>query len=145
MMQNNSVNFQSKNAAIREKVIRCKRVYYPKDEKPLWKDLFGKFTKGFVRKENSTYNIFGDKKTVYYNYKGKVMATVYDIEGKNKRMILSTPKRDYTDFGKTGVVNYFDEDQEVVVNKAARSSNYIEGQAKQRFLYGFNLNRNRLK
>ena len=137
--QNNSVNFQGKNNLVKEtiRVVRCKRTYYPNGEKPLWDDLVKKFTKGYVKKEKSTYNIFGDKKTVYYNYQDKVMATVYDIEGKNKRMILSTPKRDYTDSGKTGLVNYFDEDKEVLVNKRSKTSRYVDRfQIKQRLLFG---------
>ncbi len=125
---NKNLNFKSKQAMTEKvqelgtRIVRNKRTYYKDGEKPLWKDLFDKYTKGFTKRKWKIYFGFGEitrpcTKTVYYDAKGKDMATVYNIRGEGRRIILSTPDKDYCDIGKTGIVDFYDEDKIVEIGE----------------------------
>lgn len=152
MPHNNSLNFRGKEnipqniVAKSTKIVRNKRTYYPKGQQPLWQDLLEQYTKGYTRKEVTHYpspeeltqvpiksmsrminsgKVGSNTKTVYYDAHNNVMATVYDIpKGDCPHMTLSTPYKDFRDWGRTGHVDSYDVDQSIEIDNA-RFKNYL--------------------
>ena len=119
------------NAKIQETItrtVRNKRTYYPAGQQPTWKDLLEQFTKGFAKKKTEKYFGFCDKsnvcsKTSYFNEQGDVMAITYHIpSGKYAHSTLHTPTKDYYDWGNTGIVHCYDEDQKITITPKQGSS-----------------------
>lgn len=136
LKQNNSPNFKSKDAVIIKEVptiksnrakFRCKETYYSEGERPLWNNLLEQFTKGFARKTVKPYtNLTGgtNTETVYYDTAGNVLASVYDCNGMHEHMTLKTPEKDFIDWGKTGIVDCYIEDE--IVEKNDSPTSYLE-------------------
>ena len=89
--------------------------------------MLEQFTKGFARKVEKPYpNLTGgmNTETTYYDTAGNVLASVFDCNGLHEHLTLKTPEKDFIDWGKTGTVDCYIEDE--IVEQRGRSAGYYE-------------------